>query len=91
MFGALCGRDWRFGGLGFSRVGYKGDLMCIDELLCAILGCRLQPVKDTREKQVQLWKELILKYCKHHKCFLIDLEAEFPLFENTSIQSEHRR
>jgi ESCRT-II complex subunit VPS25 len=46
----------------------------------------LQPVKDTREKQIQLWKELILRYCKHHKCFVVDLEAEFPLFENTSIQ-----
>ncbi len=28
---------------------------------------RLQPVKDTREKQVRLWTELILKYCRHHK------------------------
>lgn len=46
----------------------------------------LQPVKDTREKQIQLWKELILKYCKHRKCFLVDLEEDFPLFENASIQ-----
>ncbi|KAJ7296536.1 hypothetical protein O6H91_05G026700 [Diphasiastrum complanatum] len=45
----------------------------------------LQPVRDTREKQIQLWKELILKYCKHHKVFLINLEEEFPLFSNTSI------
>lgn len=45
-------------------------------------------MKDTREKQIQLWKDLILKYCKHRKCFLIDLEEEFPLFENTTIQSE---
>jgi len=45
----------------------------------------LQPVKDTQEKQIQLWKELILKYCKNEKCFVIDLE-EFPLFNNTSIQ-----
>lgn len=29
--------------------------------------CRLQPVKETRQKQISLWTELILKYCKHHK------------------------
>lgn len=53
-----------------------------------LLLSRLQPVKDTQEKQIQLWKELILKYCKNEKCFVIDLEGEFPLFNNTSIQSE---
>ncbi|EFJ33663.1 hypothetical protein SELMODRAFT_439061 [Selaginella moellendorffii] len=46
----------------------------------------LQPVQDTREKQMQLWKELILRYCQHHKCFIINLEQEFPLFQNLSIQ-----
>ncbi|GLJ14484.1 hypothetical protein SUGI_0234150 [Cryptomeria japonica] len=45
----------------------------------------LQPVKDTQEKQVQLWKELILNYCKHHKIFIINLEEEFSLFSNTAI------
>eukprot|EP00249_Psilotum_nudum_P009621 c22049_g1_i1 orf=550-1113(-) len=45
----------------------------------------LQPVHDTRNKQIQLWKELILKYCKYHKVFIIDLEEDFPLFVNTSI------
>lgn len=29
--------------------------------------CRLQPVKETRQKQISLWTELILKYCKHQK------------------------
>jgi hypothetical protein len=62
--------------------------VCIDGFGAIRACCRLQPVKDTREKQIQLWKELILRYCKHHKCFVVDLEAEFPLFENTSIQSE---
>ncbi|GAB2234551.1 hypothetical protein Droror1_Dr00003806 [Drosera rotundifolia] len=46
----------------------------------------LQPVKDTREKQVQLWKELILEYCKTHKIFFIDLEHDFPLFSNNAIE-----
>jgi ESCRT-II complex subunit VPS25 len=59
------------------------DLFVFEHLLLS----RLQPVKDTQEKQIQLWKELILKYCKNEKCFVIDLE-EFPLFNNTSIQSE---
>jgi len=45
----------------------------------------LQPVRDTREKQVQLWKELILNYCKHHKIFIVSLEEEFPLFSNPAI------
>eukprot|EP00246_Nothoceros_aenigmaticus_P010992 TRINITY_DN2818_c0_g1_i1.p1 TRINITY_DN2818_c0_g1~~TRINITY_DN2818_c0_g1_i1.p1 ORF type:complete len:179 (+),score=29.79 TRINITY_DN2818_c0_g1_i1:211-747(+) len=46
----------------------------------------LQPVRDTREKQVQLWKELILQYCKQHKIFVINLEEEFPLFANPAIE-----
>ncbi|ERN02069.1 hypothetical protein AMTRI_Chr02g223760 [Amborella trichopoda] len=50
----------------------------------------LQPVRDTREKQVQLWKELILDYCKHHKIFVIGLEEEFPLFSNPTIDRSLR-
>ncbi|KAL9264322.1 Vacuolar protein sorting-associated protein 25-like protein [Drosera capensis] len=45
-----------------------------------------EPVKDTREKQVQLWKELILEYCKTHKIFVIDLKHDFPLFSNPAIE-----
>eukprot|EP00850_Spirogloea_muscicola_P019294 SM000187S03911 [mRNA] locus=s187:136779:138424:- [translate_table: standard] len=45
----------------------------------------LQPVKDTREKQVQLWKELILQYCKQQKIFRVNLDEEFPLFVNQAI------
>ncbi|XP_058103972.1 vacuolar protein sorting-associated protein 25 [Magnolia sinica] len=46
----------------------------------------LQPVRDTREKQVQLWKELILDYCRSQKIFVIGLEEEFPLFTNPAIE-----
>ncbi|KAK4742412.1 hypothetical protein SAY87_000413 [Trapa incisa] len=46
----------------------------------------LQPVRDTREKQIQLWKELILDYCKTQKIFIIGLEEEFPLFANPVIE-----
>ncbi|KAK7367020.1 hypothetical protein VNO80_09026 [Phaseolus coccineus] len=46
----------------------------------------LQPVRDTREKQIQLWKELILDYCKSQKTFVIAIEEEFPLFTNHVIE-----
>eukprot|EP00850_Spirogloea_muscicola_P014956 SM000111S18779 [mRNA] locus=s111:170626:172293:+ [translate_table: standard] len=45
----------------------------------------LQPVKDTREKQIKLWKELILQYCKQQKVFRVNLDEEFPLFVNQAI------
>ncbi|RWR84359.1 vacuolar protein sorting-associated protein 25-like protein [Cinnamomum micranthum f. kanehirae] len=46
----------------------------------------LQPVRDTREKQAQLWKELILDYCRSQKIFVIGLEEDFPLFTNPVIE-----
>uniref|UniRef100_A0A061RHC1 ESCRT-II complex subunit VPS25 n=1 Tax=Tetraselmis sp. GSL018 TaxID=582737 RepID=A0A061RHC1_9CHLO len=47
----------------------------------------LQPVKDSREKQINLWHDLILSYCKHQKIYVISGNAtdRFPLFTNTSI------
>jgi len=53
-----------------------------------LLPFSLQPVRDTREKQIQLWKELILDYCKTQKTFVIALEEEFPLFTNHVIESK---
>ena len=44
-------------------------------------------MRDTREKQVQLWKEFILDYCRTQKIFVIELEEEFPLFSNHLIES----
>ncbi|KAH7658218.1 ESCRT-II complex Vps25 subunit protein [Dioscorea alata] len=46
----------------------------------------LQPVRETREKQVQLWKELILDYCRNQKVFVVGLEEDFPLFSNPVIE-----
>ncbi|WCJ21737.1 Vacuolar protein sorting-associated protein 25 [Euphorbia peplus] len=46
----------------------------------------LQPVRDTREKQVKLWKELIVDYCRTQKIFVIDVEEKFPLFSNPVIE-----
>lgn len=47
----------------------------------------LQPVLDTQEKQKELWRELILKYCRFHKVFVLccDTEDELPLFNNKQI------
>lgn len=49
---------------------------------------RLQPVRDTREKQIQLWKELVLEFCRSQKIFIISLEEDFPLFSNPTIESK---
>ncbi|KAI7726768.1 hypothetical protein M8C21_028281 [Ambrosia artemisiifolia] len=46
----------------------------------------LQPVRETKEKQVQLWKELIIDYCRTQKIFIIGLEEDFPLFSNPAIE-----
>ncbi|XP_011074662.1 vacuolar protein sorting-associated protein 25 isoform X1 [Sesamum indicum] len=46
----------------------------------------LQPVRDTREKQIQLWKELILDYCRTQKIFVVGLDEDFPLFSNPVIE-----
>ncbi|KAF7033926.1 hypothetical protein CFC21_044991 [Triticum aestivum] len=46
----------------------------------------LQPVRETREKQVQLWKELILDYCRSQKMYIISLEEDFQLFSNPKIE-----
>lgn len=53
-----------------------------------VISSSLQPVRDTREKQVQLWKELILDYCRSQKIFVVGLEEDFPLFTNPVIESE---
>jgi ESCRT-II complex subunit VPS25 len=47
----------------------------------------LQPVKATREKQLKLWCDLVLSYCKHYKIFKLSVTecATWSLFVNTSI------
>ncbi|OIT27648.1 vacuolar protein sorting-associated protein 25 [Nicotiana attenuata] len=46
----------------------------------------LQPVRETREKQIQLWKELLIDFCRTQKVFVIGLEEDFPLFSNPAIE-----
>ncbi|KAL4430744.1 hypothetical protein ABPG75_006000 [Micractinium tetrahymenae] len=47
----------------------------------------LQPVKETQQKQRLLWKDLILRYCRHHRVFVVSAEdaEDFPLFHNPAI------
>ncbi|KAK9819764.1 hypothetical protein WJX72_002089 [[Myrmecia] bisecta] len=47
----------------------------------------LQPVQETREKQSGLWRDLILKYCKHYKVYKLSIDStdELPLFVNKAI------
>lgn len=47
----------------------------------------LQPIPETRQKQLELWRALILAYCQHHRHFMITLDGsvEFPPFSNPSI------
>eukprot|EP00128_Syssomonas_multiformis_P006349 Colp12_sorted_trinity150504_noHs@21299 len=47
----------------------------------------VQPNAETRERQVQVWGELVLGYCKHHKSFLLEVKdaAASELFFNTKI------
>lgn len=47
----------------------------------------LQPHPETRAKQVQAWKTLILEYCKKSKLYVVDVREanNIPLFNNSSI------
>lgn len=50
----------------------------------------LQPIPETQQKQKQLWRSLILAYCRHHRIFLLDVDTspEVPLFTNPAINRE---
>ena len=47
----------------------------------------IQPVTETREKQLKLWKDLILQYCLQNKCYKI-VPSQFPFFKNPAIDRE---
>ena len=52
----------------------------------------LQPIKETQQKQKELWRGLILAYCRHHRVFVVapDDASEFPPFTNPAINREAR-
>lgn len=47
-------------------------------------------MKETQQKQRLLWQDLILRYCKHHRLFVVSAEEadDFPLFHNKAINRE---
>jgi ESCRT-II complex subunit VPS25 len=47
----------------------------------------LQPVKATRDKQLKLWNELIIRHCREHKLVTIHPQS-FPLFRNEAIDRQ---
>ena len=48
---------------------------------------RIQPVAATREKQLKLWRELILQYCIHNNLHSL-VPSSFPFFKNSAIERE---
>eukprot|EP01032_Pedospumella_encystans_P015358 gene15358-17572_t len=47
----------------------------------------IQPVAATREKQLKLWRELILQYCIHNNLHSL-VPSSFPFFKNSAIERE---
>mmetsp|Transcript_35112 Transcript_35112/g.35747 ORF Transcript_35112/g.35747 Transcript_35112/m.35747 type:complete len:182 (-) Transcript_35112:120-665(-) len=45
----------------------------------------LQPVRATREKQLQIWRDMIVKYHKQINQFIM-IPYDFPYFENAAIE-----
>ncbi|GJP39579.1 hypothetical protein CLOM_g23933 [Closterium sp. NIES-68] len=45
----------------------------------------LQPVRATRERQVRLWADLIVAYCRQHRMWVVSTD-DFPLFHNVAIE-----
>jgi ESCRT-II complex subunit VPS25 len=47
-----------------------------------------QPNAETNAMRVQMWKDLILNYCRHHRIFVLNVReavASSPLFGNDAI------
>ena len=47
----------------------------------------LQPVHSTREKQLKLWRDLIIQYHSHHRNFRMT-PSSFELFRNDGIERQ---
>ncbi|TVU35702.1 hypothetical protein EJB05_17603, partial [Eragrostis curvula] len=76
-------RPWPTASIGFLSGDAEAGRFQAPALLQ--LPALLHPVRETREKQVQLWKDLILDYCRGQKIHVISLEEDFPLFSNPKI------
>ena len=47
----------------------------------------IQPVLETREKQLLLWKTIIINYCQYNKINHIN-PTNFPMFKNSLLNRE---
>lgn len=47
-----------------------------------------QPTHSTRQAQLQRWSDLIQRYCRHHKIYLLHLQTalDTPLFHNAALR-----
>ena len=48
----------------------------------------LQPVAAPREKQLKLWRDVIIGYHRHHKIYRMVDPAQFELFRNAEIDRQ---
>jgi len=51
---------------------------------------RIQPNAETRKKQLDAWRSLVLDYCRTQKVCVIDVREGdcLPVFNNTAISSK---
>lgn len=66
----------------------KSAPLCVDRSpTCLAPACSLQPVKETQQKQRLLWRDLILRYCRHHRIHVVPAGEgdDLPLFHNAAI------
>jgi len=45
----------------------------------------LQPVQATRDKQLKLWRDLIVAWHQHHRQYRMDDPLQWPLFSNKEL------
>lgn len=57
-----------------TRCANRGMQTATSSKVCIILVSparrRLQPVQDTQEKQLALWRDFVLDFCRHHEASL---------------------
>jgi len=51
----------------------------------------MQPVLNTKKKQIEMWRDLILDYFRCNKLFELDINEPSPIFINTKINSLYYR
>lgn len=72
-----------------SRLGITNLLLLVANIygFNFYLLFRIQPNEETRKRQLEVWKSLVLEYIRVNKQFVIDVREALksPLFNNTTI------